>query len=1245
MADKTAVGRRSGRDRKPVQRLEATETPATLRDYHLKHRAGDEHYRPDPAGTHRRGDDSSKAPAAGAAGRVAERSVAGPGAATQRQQSMMLSYFGVSSPAAEPASATKRKLSSGPGQARPGKAPRIGRVAECGHNVKPMLQEASALRERGQARQADAVAGRAAAARPRGKEPSEDSIQQRERRLPAALEAMLFEGSGAASCAARVVGKFLCRPAMRELQRLEVHLDEMIDLEQPMLDNDRCALRQVAENIRDFCRALTPKQGGTQHTATKEALRAALAAAARPEAEMGARKEAFHRILGVQHSAVHRAIRDRTDLVARTQEGGATVWVCKSRATYRNKYGDSLKGVLSEFMHSESRPDNSSKRGHVKVPVHVDAETGIVQYEEHEPSITPPPIQLVSKLTGRDYSQKKVLDAEAGEMLHPKVAEPSPCFARALAAHNPAKGKLTLSAEQFRRLRCDCQTFGGQRSKCAGKKKFLLEQLLGLLKKARSQWHQAADPPCDCGCDKDLLDRFCSSPANCIAASLCPAVHVPEFDLGLYDEKTAMPTGEKRQFFLRPLRCHQGKCEHTPPCGWGKVAAGCPETTASTAGAQFEPFRWCSRDASAQHKFAWYTWQKIPNAPPPSSEHDGADPGYAGGSKKQSCSTHWFPVTGTRAEFIAAVRDACVAYREHIYWADWHRIHGDRSLDRFFTQVAVRGPDKVEPWQRNIVQLHIDFAATLKIPRFGEATGAFPMHSQMCTGVCLHDPRLQRVEDLPRGKFRDKLVSEGIESYPTAGTTVVFALSNANNDAQCYGPVLAQTMEVLHTGAVPKGSKMEFFVDGVRLRGSDTSRPLSDGLRGFDPGRGTAKPLIRSGHSGAPVVRMKSDGKNFETPDRAALDAQLLEKFGVRYDGSQFYMTRLLEKRDGCKAQFQGLHAFLIYSLFQRATCVQQMNVCCQAEDGKGAADGLSLVVSSGARPLCLQGKEAGADARGVCQLVAAHKKRPRAPRELKRGFFATTRCVYCYAGEAGGSAFADFHAAKGYHGSNDDHYFTMDPSTRLGSDDDDEGSLLHGNRPCPCDQCLSCNYSDCLVRRLFKNAFGRATMQRKAGQAQRAALRPRVTKDFVESMEIGRAVVVRVHEDEDNDLLEPYYVALVSCKAGALHPDALADGEKLVWRAPKTEVVETNTVLKGTWLMRVRWLHYQPSEHDSADPNARCYKLQPGEKAVVFPATGVVTKKGPNEAMLAVVQRSCSYWLPSATHDVVMRDGLDLLP
>jgi len=144
--------------------------------------------------------------------------------------------------------------------------------------------------------------------------------------------------------------------------------------------------------------------------------------------------------------------------------------------------------------------------------------------------------------------------------------------------------------------------------------------------------------------------------------------------------------------------------------------------------------------------------------------------------------------------------------------------------------------------------------------------------------------------------------------------------------------------------------------------------------------------------------------------------------------------------------------------------------------------------------------------------------------------------------------------------------------------------------------------------------------------------------------MELARAVVVRVHTDEDNEHNEPYFVALVSTEAGMLTPGDLTGGESLVWRNTKTQMVESNMVTKGTWLIRIRWLHYHSAIVHPTDRTARCYKLQPGERSLAFPASGVITRKATNDAMLGLTQAGGCYWVKTAMHKTVIKDALDLL-
>ena len=383
-----------------------------------------------------------------------------------------------------------------------------------------------------------------------------------------------------------------------------------------------------------------------------------------------------------------------------------------------------------------------------------------------------------------------------------------------------------------------------------------------------------------------------------------------------------------------------------------------------------------------------------------------------------------------------------------------------------------------------------------------------------------------------------------------------------------------------------------------------------------------AAPFIKSGHSGVPVVKMAGDGRKFEL----AANPPPLQG-----------CTHLEDKRDGSKTDFQGLHGFLHYALFERATGVRMVNVCCQAEDGKGAADGLSRVVSQGCRVLVLQGKNPGADSRGLLQLIAANRQRPKQPRNQKRGLTAVTNFVYCYAGDADRSAFAGFEAAAGYKGSNRDHFYAMDPKTRGGAGEPDAGSLFHMNRPCGCTMCLQGRHSSCQVKRLFPNESGTSWIQRKAGAAARVQRSARVTAAFANAVVDQSVLVARVDRGEPNIDDEPYFLAVAVKDDG--DPEL-----PVVWRQQKSGYEGPNYVTKGTWLVRLRWLHYHPLETHTAFPGGRAYKFQSAEPVATFPCKGLVATKVAATAMAKVKELGGYYWVPEASHRKVIGGWMDLI-
>lgn len=733
--------------------------------------------------------------------------------------------------------------------------------------------------------------------------------------------------------------------------------------------------------------------------------------------------------------------------------------------------------------------------------------------------------------------------------------------------------------------------------------------------------------PCDCGCDQRRITEFHANLHTMLQATACDPEHVPEFDLAALDPSTSKPVaGEVVKTALYPYACAMGECKRACPCGWNKVFGSCPEQPALEDGG--DTIRACKRDADATQTMDWNTWQRVPRAQPPPK--DPSDPTYeppGTGDDKVGYNTYWFPVVGTRLEFMHHLRESWLAYRVHAWWKTWHRVCSARRVQRCFVEPAVLGATNVQPWQRNWVLAHVDFSAVVKVTRLAEATGAFQETSEMLTMVITANPRLQLVSDLDEGRFRQALEADGVVSYPTADTLVVYAMSDLRHCANYYGSVLPQVLEWAHTGRVPERSEMEFVSWGVRQPGSDTSRELGQGLVDFDPATMQARqPFIQTGHSGKPLVQIAEDGKTY--------------KLVTLMPGLED-CTNLDINRDGSLNDFAGLHGLLVLALLENVTGVRTCDTCCQAEDGKGPSDGANVHVTAGVKRLVRENKNPGSGARGLFELVAAHRQGPRVERQHKRALTSVSEILYVYLDK-----FVGFEAECGYKGSRKDHAFDMVPATRGKAGSADEGVLRGRHRPCPCDRCLQGDYGRCLVTRLFPNPHGTHRLARKANATARANTRARTTMDFAAVIKVGKVVVVRVATSEPNPHHELYFLGVVRKDL-----DQSDDVDhRLVWRTTKMEEVGVlGVVNQNTLLMRFQWLWYQP--HKRAPPGlegARGYKFAPAEKIAVHPCFGVATgpTQSPNLAMgKGVRYQGGHYWILPDMHDEIQQDTVDLSP
>jgi hypothetical protein len=683
-----------------------------------------------------------------------------------------------------------------------------------------------------------------AACSPRaGKQPSADTVAQRVSRLASDLKHDLFTGAGSCRVAVDTMASLMSSPEMRELMRHEYWYDRIVDAGTVLFKSDRDAIPLIIENLKGFL--MVTSTSGTIDTESDNAIKVAAAALVGSSEDMKGKKKAYQRLLGLTHSRVVSAIEQRDRLNAEsppdsesTKSAGRGRWVRASRKAYSNRYGDDLKAIIDSFLHSVATPDNSSKRGSVKVLVSVDEVTGTVVYDLHAPALVPDVQTLLNQLTGRDHTLPKVYNEATDTMEHPLSSVPDKHWQLIAEANRKRKdsGKkpFKLSTKFIRECLCPCMG-KAVTYKCADKRRFAFESMLALYSKARPQWHAKGGPGgvcdcgvCDCGCHDEAVKRWCASPSHALGQSMCAPKDIPEFGIPELDASNSKPTGAMGVPKFYDLQCHEGRCDD---CGWGKVHKG-PTVSVDVGGGVKQSVPACKVEMSSA-PFSWYSWQRLANTMAPENAED--DPDYSPpAAAKTTYSTYWFPVTGTRAQFMVALHNAFVEYRSHMFWVQWHRQHFKRAQFKFLIEPAIKGWENVPGWQRDYVLAHSDFAATITVPRSAEATGSFAQTSQMFTSVLTHDPRMQLVADLPGGTFKSRLKKAGVVTYPTASTTVLFAMSNANNDAQYYASVLTQAIEVLHTGAAPAGSKMEFIHDGIRLKGSNTDTPLNRDLNLVD---------------------------------------------------------------------------------------------------------------------------------------------------------------------------------------------------------------------------------------------------------------------------------------------------------------------------------------------------------------------------------------------------------------------------
>ena len=397
-------------------------------------------------------------------------------------------------------------------------------------------------------------------------------------------------------------------------------------------------------------------------------------------------------------------------------------------------------------------------------------------------------------------------------------------------------------------------------------------------------------------------------------------------------------------------------------------------------------------------------------------------------------------------------------------------------------------------------------------------------------------PDLHKYSDAAREKRRGE--NRKVRSVVRQKVFGIFALSKRKGDTVFDMTVQCDLVHILKTGTVPSGSSAEWFWRGTRLIGSNTGRPLPPNLKEAT----TPHPL----HPG---------------------------------------LLRLVDKRDRCTAQFQGKDAFFSNQEFESRTQTKVVDLSETGCHGKGTADGLSNTTTGHLRQAARDNAPVPAGTRGLVVFLAS---KMHAPANAKTDrWMSFDEYLLAYYPEDGFDA-SLYKAHKGYEGSSNDHFYTNDGLHRL--------AVRHLR--CMCTPCVndprlfseSCQLVDwCgVVRHHNLRAATTSTLPHARPRRELMSL-PEFAKTLgTHGAVCERVVVCLVHEDDDNPLDEPFYLARIVSPARTIDEDCLVGG---------------NSYKAGHLVVNIKWYTYIDNSRGD-----RVYRLQSGcSKGVVYSVESIV--------------------------------------
>ena len=430
-----------------------------------------------------------------------------------------------------------------------------------------------------------------------------------------------------------------------------------------------------------------------------------------------------------------------------------------------------------------------------------------------------------------------------------------------------------------------------------------------------------------------------------------------------------------------------------------------------------------------------------------------------------------------------------------------------------------------------------DFAAVINHDRKFNKTCAHPEHSHEWVGVYQCSPYLHHYTDEMRKKRHKR--NRKVQSEVRQKVFAAFAFSKRRGDCTFDQTAQADLVHILKTGRVKSGSKAEWFWKGKRLIGSCTTRPLPSNLQEAD----AAVPLH---------------------PE----------------------LLRLIDKRDRCTGQYQGANAFYSNQEAESRLGTVVVDLSQTSCHGKSHADAVNNVPVCHLRQAAKDGEAVGPGTRGLVLFLANKMATPAS--EKSNAWMSFDEYLVSFYPE---DSFQPelYTAKKGYDGSSLDHFYTNSGLHRLGA----------RHLRCFCTACITNMrlYSeDCTL----KNWCGR--MRHYNLQPSTTSVRARVIptretmtlEEFAKTLDTRgtpceRVVACVVHEDDVNELDEPFYLARVVQKARRISEDCLVGG---------------NEYRKGHLLCNIKWYTYVDSSRGD-----RLYRLQHGDSSGIPYSVGSIIR------------------------------------